>query len=167
MRHAPSTLDVGKRRRPVAADALSQLTQLSGRKRVLAADAPDGIATLRNILEPTAELVAATAMRDALELLKGKIDLMVCGIHFESSRMFDLLRLAKADPLARAKPILCYRDLSSELPPTILQSLTIACTALGAVGFVDLYSLKQEVGTINADMRFLAIVLRHLGVPEV
>lgn len=152
--------------RPMAHGAPDRQPRRVVRKRVLAADTPQGIATLRNILEPSIHVIGASTMGEAIELMKINIDLMVCGIHFESSRMFDLLRLAKADPLAREKPILCYRDLSSELAPAILHGLKIACRALGAADFIDLYTLKQEVGTISADERFLAIVLRHLGAVD-
>ena len=153
--------------RPIPSDAANGAKRLAERRRVIAADTPEGIATMRKILEPMLEVVAASSMADALELLKGKVDLMVCGIHFESFRMFDLLRLARADPLSRYKPILCYRDHASDLPATLFQSLTITCHALGAVGFMDLCALKQEVGTASADARFLAIVLRHLGPGDV
>lgn len=153
--------------RPIPSDAANGAKRLAERRRVLAADTPEGIATMRKILEPMLEVVPASSMADALELLEGKVDLMVCGIHFEDCRMIDLLRLAKADPLSRDKPILCYRDHASELPTTIFQSLSISCKALGAADFVDLHALKQEVGVMSADARFLAIVLRHLGHGDV
>ncbi|WP_143058257.1 hypothetical protein [Nitrosovibrio sp. Nv6] len=135
---------------------------MSENNRMLAADTLEGIEMLRNMLEETVELVATTSIHEALEILKGDIDLVLCGAHFDDSQMLGLLRRARIDIETRDKPILCYRNLGSELPNTTLRRLRFMCTALGAVGFVDLYLLKQQLGTAQAEMQFKRTVFQYL-----
>lgn len=88
------------------------------RASILVADLPSGIATLRNVLGERATFIHADTIDAALKSSKSA-DMIVCGIHFDDSRMFDLLRLVKADSQSRSIPFLCYRDLGSELPATL------------------------------------------------
>lgn len=131
-------------------------------RRILAADVPQGIQTLRNVLTAEAEIVVASTMEEAMSLLKGGADLIVCGIHFDESRMFDLLRVAKADPATRPIPFLCFRDMESELAQPVLESLQIACNALGAVAFVDLFQLRSVYGVREAHERFRHMLLGQM-----
>jgi hypothetical protein len=126
--------------------------------KILTADVPPGIQTLRNILDDSVGFREVVSIEEAKEFLGEKIDLIVCGIHFDESRMFDFLRTVKADAMSRDIPLLCFRDLDSELAPTLIQSLEIACRALGAVGFVDLYDLKSKCGIERADERFREVI---------
>ena len=75
--------------------------------------------------------------------------------------MFDLLRYVKADPAARGKPFLCFRDRTSELAPSLFEGVDIACRALGGVGFVDLVQLRGRDGAERGEAEFRALVLRH------
>ena len=149
--------------RSVASDTAHGAAKLYHRKRVLAADTPEGIETLRNVLEPAIQVFSASSMRDAFDLLRHEVDLLVCGIHFDNSRMFDVLRIVKSHPAVQHKRILCYRDRALDLPAVLPQGLTIACTAMGAIDFVDLHALKQQFGARIAHAQFLAIVLRCLS----
>lgn len=129
---------------------------------MLAADTPTGLETLRVVFE-SMELCYAQSIEEAIELLRTDIDIIVCGIHFAESRMFDLLRLAKANSATRAIPFVCYRDLDSELGSAVLESLEIAAKALGAATFVDMHTLKRQYGVTNADDRFRQIVHKCLA----
>lgn len=129
------------------------------------ADLPSGIATLRNVLGERATFIHADTIDAALKSSKSA-NMIVCVIHFDDSRMFDLLRLVKADSQSRSIPFLCYRDLGNELPATLFESLEIACKALGAAGFVDVHRLKQEFGVHRADQEFARLILRPLRIEE-
>ncbi|MFN3651295.1 MAG: hypothetical protein ACK47B_17105 [Armatimonadota bacterium] len=130
---------------------------------VLVADVDEGFRTLENVFGETAELITVSTVSDALESLLGhQVDLVVCGIHFDDSRMFDLLRTIQADQRLRGTPCLCFRDLNSQLAAALLESLEISCRALGAEGFVDLYELKRKYGVAGADERFRLILERCL-----
>lgn len=129
--------------------------------RILVADVPAGISTIRNVIKDGATVIGAETIDSAVLALHQGVDAILCGIHLEESRMFDLLRVVKADPRFRAVPFKCFRDLESELPPTFLESLDISCKALGAIGFIDMYRLKQQVGIHRADEEFARIILSH------
>lgn len=136
--------------------------RMVSKSRILVADVPAGQATLRNVMGDGVELVFATTVDAALRALPDA-DMVVCGIHFDDSRMFDLLRLCQADPHCRRKPIVCFRDLDSALAPTLFESLDIAGKALGATTFVDLFALKEKFGISQADGAFRDIILQCLA----
>jgi hypothetical protein len=85
-------------------------------------------------------------MAEAARLLDHRFDVIVCGTHFDESKMFDLLRLAKSLPEVRATPFLCVRVLDGELDLSAFQGISIATRALGAAGFVDLNRWRREHG---------------------
>ena len=133
-------------------------------KQILVADVAGGVETLRHVVGPAAEIVGAATLDEALAALRDGVDLVICGIHFDQSRMFDLLRLAKADRATRDTPFVCFRHLDSELPQQVFESLQIACVALGAIGFVDLFELRSRYGVHEADTRLRATVFAHIDV---
>lgn len=139
---------------------------MSNKRTLLVADVATGQATLRNVMGDRTGLVGAATLEEAREALGRGVDMVVCGIHFDDSRMFDLLRYARADPRFRPVPFICFRDLESELAPALFESLDIACTALGAAAFVDLFTLKKRHGIADADAAFRRILLDRLERPE-
>lgn len=133
------------------------------RGRIVVADVRESISTLAHILGESVQLLPATSLDRALKRLDEGADLVLCGVHFDQSRMFDLLRMAKASPRSRAVPFVCYRDMRSELPAPFLEGLDIACKALGAAEFLDLYEMRKRHGIGRADELFHAAVMGHLG----
>jgi hypothetical protein len=127
------------------------------------ADLSPGAATLHEILGDNVNVTSAGTMPEALQILEQGVDLIVCGVHFDESRMFDLLMSVKADLRARVIPFLCYRDLNSALDPTSLRGLHMSCAALGAAGFIDLYELKSQHGIPEADRRFRELICSLLN----
>lgn len=84
------------------------------------------------------ELIPCTTLDTARTALrKQAIDLIIAGIHFDESRMFDLLRYVQADPATNAIPVLCVKVLDDQIASTFLQAAAIASQALGAHDFVD------------------------------
>lgn len=130
--------------------------------RILVADLSAGVATIRSVLDSAADFVHAATIREAAQLLGNGVEIILCGIHFDESRMFDLLRMVKADVQHCRTPFLCFRDLESDLAPALFESLEISCRALGAERFVDLYTLKKKFGVNKADEEFRRIILSYL-----
>lgn len=135
------------------------------RPRLLGADTISGIATLQNVFGDTFEIVGEHSLDGALRRLGEKWEVVICGLHFDESRMFDLLRFAKATPATRDTPFICYRDLNTDLGRSILEGMQIAAKAHGAAAFVDMFTLRRESGTDRADERFREIVFSHLPRP--
>jgi CheY-like chemotaxis protein len=131
--------------------------------KVLAADMPQGIQTLRNILGDSVELVTAASLPMAEAILADQqVNAIICGIHFDDSRMFDLLAFAKAHPSTKAIPFLIFRDIESKLDRTFARSIQISAEIQGAVGFIDLYHLKEKHGTEFADIHLRKIIFAML-----
>ena len=91
-------------------------------------------------------LVPCVTLDMAKEVVRDNIDVILCGLHFDDSRMFDLLRFVKADPALRTIPFLCIKTLEGDVEPTFNESIRIATKALGAVGFYDLAAKISKVG---------------------
>src|ERR1041385_2980828 len=104
--------------------------------RILAALPPEGIAVLQRVLADDVVLLPAITMERALQLANQNVDMILCGVHFDDSRMFDLLREIKADSKLRQLPFICMRLIGSNLAPALIQSLEISCQALGADKFI-------------------------------
>jgi hypothetical protein len=121
------------------------------RKKILIADNAHGIAALHNILGETVELIEATTFTEAVDALRNPVDGVICGVHFDESRMFNLLAHTRADERTRAIPFLVFRDQQSELDATFFRSLEISVSSFGSAAFVDLFSLKDKFGVRNAD----------------
>jgi hypothetical protein len=126
--------------------------------KIIAADRRAGVETLQKLLEDLATVVSVTSLDQALRAIAAPFDLVICGVHFDDSRTFDLLvSLREAKP-GMVKSFLIFRDLESELDPTFFRSLEIAAQVSGAAGFVDLYSLRQAKGVAAADEHFRELV---------
>ena len=79
--------------------------------RILVADVPRGVETIRTIAGALATVTGAHSLTEALKHLKSGPELVICGVHFDESRMFDLLRIAKVEPTLQAVPFLCFREI--------------------------------------------------------
>lgn len=90
---------------------------------------------------------------DEARLRRGGIDLVLCGVYFDQSRILDLLHA-----VGRTVPFVSCRVLSLEMPTVSLQALRLACENLGAV-FLDLPALRQQHGSEGGEARFAERVL--------
>lgn len=126
---------------------------------MLAADSAKAEPALRTLFAADFTLHIANTVPKALAILDESFDVILCGVHFDDSRMFDMLRIAKADPRTRAVPFVCYRNLDTDLGPTVVEGLEISTKALGAAMFVDFCTLKRRLGVPSADAHFRDLVL--------
>jgi len=109
-----------------------------GMARVLAADVPEADATLRDCL-PGHELVFVRNLPQALRALRhDSFHMILIGMHFDESRMFDLLQYVRAMPTCKDVPIICVQCLEVGLPDAVLKNIDDAVKALGGTAFVDL-----------------------------
>jgi len=116
---------------------------------------------MQNLFGDIAIIKPASHIAEAQRILDGGVDLVLCSVQFDESRMFDFLVAAKADPKSRGTPFICFRHLSSVLHPTILRSLDIACRANGSA-FIDLADLRRRYGVRTAEECFRKVVLSYL-----
>ena len=105
--------------------------------KILAACPPFALPTLERVLGGYVHLVPAATLGAAQSILSTdrRITLIVCGVHFDESRMYDLLRYARYE--FPHKPFVCVRVLDSEIPRISREALSIAAETLGASAYVD------------------------------
>jgi|KBSMisStaDraftv2_1062788.scaffolds.fasta_scaffold10749_8 CheY-like chemotaxis protein len=112
------------------------------KKTVLVADHAD--ARLSTILAGY-ELVFVRTLDEAKETLTGRnFDLIVIGVHFDESRMFDLLRHVRWQERHRATPVVCVLTTDFSRPAIAAEGLEIAVKALGGTAYIDLKSLGDR-----------------------
>jgi len=100
--------------------------------RILIADIPIGAVTLERILKGH-ECTSVTTMIAAETVLKtGTFDLIVAGLHFDDSQMFELIRVVKKSEKNADKPIICFCSRDTPLSRQIHESLEYSTKALGA-----------------------------------
>lgn len=99
------------------------------------------------------------SMRDArLALEAEQHSLVVIGVYFDDSRMFDLVRAVRNDDTHNEVPIVCVRG-SPGYTAVTTRTLEMAVQALSADAFVDLLHYSDEA---SGDAALRAVVQRYL-----
>jgi len=114
--------------------------------KILVAASPEPRRILERILVGH-ELSCAESMAQAEQLLGERtFDLIICTVVFDESRMFDLLRLAKATREWQRIPFVCARVRAHILrSPTAVNSTAFTCGALGAQAFLDIENFASDM----------------------
>jgi CheY-like chemotaxis protein len=131
--------------------------------RVLIAAEAHSLKPIARPLERDFELVFASSLAEARSMAPQKIDLIICGLHFDESRMFDFLRYVKADPDTRSIPFISVKATGADLSRTILQGIEIACKALGADQFIELSEWERKYGESEAHAKFQQLAWQLAG----
>jgi hypothetical protein len=127
------------------------------KRRLLAAVTEMGYAHVRRALGDQFELVVAFSMLQARVALQGDgIDAILCSVHFDESRMFDLLDFARR--AVPGTPFICCRILYSPLADCVLEGIVHAAEIKGALGFIDYNEMQRRDGTSRADKAFCEAV---------
>jgi PleD family two-component response regulator len=128
-------------------------------KKILVADGPDFDHRIGSILKPHSPTFVRTLGEAKRALDREEYDLIIIGVHFDESRMFDLLRQVRADERYRAKPVVCVATQRFGTPIS-LEGLEIATRALAANAFID-FAKHGDYDAGNAAIR--GVVERFLG----
>ncbi len=128
--------------------------------RILLADADDGIANLERILTPGHEFVAVQELHTALEALeKQSYDLIIVGVHFDDSRMFDLLPHFTKIKTCAETPVICFCTRDTPITRAMHESLEFSARALGAWMYLDQHEYN---GKLDPDAELRRIIDRCL-----
>jgi PleD family two-component response regulator len=88
------------------------------------------------------DLVFVRTLDEAKAVLAGRnFDLIVIGVHFDESRMFDLLRHVRWQERHRATPVVCVLTVEFSRHAIAAEGLEIAVKALGGTAYLDLKSV--------------------------
>lgn len=127
--------------------------------RILAALRPEGVVAVERALGQFAEIVPVYAYDEAARRLESgaDIDLVLCGIYFAQTRMFDLLRFVREKHADI--PFVACRIGDTELPNVTLEAVGIASRSMGAAAFINMPLLRRDDAS---DQEFRSQVLRHM-----
>lgn len=107
-------------------------------RRILVADTPEGDRRISAILAGY-ELVFVRTLADAQRAIeRDSFVLVLVGVHFDDSRMFDLLRFLQAKGHPSDCAVVCMRSHHFASPAITIEGLQIAVKALGCNLFLDL-----------------------------
>lgn len=85
---------------------------------------------------------ALTLSEIALPERRSSFDLVICSVHFDDSRMFELLEHVRKVDHYDKLPFLVITVMPTVVP--VDSSIKAGAEALGAYGFLDLHLLPQE-----------------------
>lgn len=106
--------------------------------RILIADVPEAAERLRACFADK-DSAFVSDCDSALRLFtQSGFDALVLGLHFDESRMFELLRELRLREDLRDRPVICVRTLPTRLSDELRQRLPDAARAAGADAFIDL-----------------------------
>lgn len=110
--------------------------------RVLIAAQPEGWRILAGALNDVAELFPAHTIVDAFRVLETQaIDLIVCTIAFDDSRMVDFLQTVKRGISVGRIPFLCVRVIRGVVSDELVSSMRTSCAQCGALDLIDVAKL--------------------------
>jgi hypothetical protein len=130
-------------------------------RRVLVAGTQDVVDAARAALGGELELAAAYSVAEALKQVEGGVDLVLCNVRFDDSRMFDFLGALNAMP--RRLPVVCCRVARSPVSAGARRGIELALEALGVVAFLDMHELEARDGPEAARAALRAAVMSQLS----
>ncbi|HJY77565.1 MAG TPA: hypothetical protein VKE95_13075 [Burkholderiales bacterium] len=131
-------------------------------RRVLVAGTQDAVDTARAALGGEFELAAAYSVDEALRQVEGGVELVLCNVRFDDSRMFDFLGALNAMPRARRLPVVCCRVARSPVSAGARRGIELALEALGVLAFFDMHEVETRDGLEAARAALRATVMAHL-----
>jgi len=111
--------------------------------KVLVADVPEGATRVARCLGLKHDISVTHSLSDALSKIKSTdFDLIVSGVHFDESRMFELLNAVRNHQSLKSKPFVCIRELESTLFDDNKDGIVMAANHMDAC-FLDTLNLND------------------------
>jgi hypothetical protein len=117
------------------------------RHRILIASQPAAWAEIEPMLAGVADLIWVHTIAHALQVLErdaASIDLVICTVAFDDSRMIEFLQDVKQRPAMAGIPFLCARILHSVLSDQLIGRVGASCRDCGAVDFIDVGGMGRD-----------------------
>ncbi len=128
---------------------------------ILIAATPADAVTMEAILASRHELAIVTDMAEAKTKLEEQtFDLVMIAVHFDESRMFELLAAIHASKKIGHQLVICFCVRDTPLTRTMHESISVASKALGAWMYLDQHEYNV---TQDPDAEMLRIIERCLA----
>lgn len=128
-------------------------------RKILVADTPEGDRRISAILAGN-QLVFVRTLGEARRAIEGEpFALVLVGVHFDDSRMFDLLRTLQASGRPTGCAVICMRSQRFVSPAITIEGLEIAAKALGCNLFLDLTWYADDAAGNSAVRQLLEALL--------
>lgn len=125
-------------------------------KRILVAETPAATLILQPALQGHFDLTVSHSLAGALQHLKEHIHIVLCGLHFDESRMFELLKHLKASESMKHVPFISINATNTVLPDSVIRMAAKAAISIGSDGFIDLARWRAVLGDDRAFARLRA-----------
>lgn len=119
--------------------------------KVLVAIRPEDIDVMRRVFGDEFEVINCVTLPEAQAALSADLAMIACGVHFDDGRMFELLKLVKADPKLSAIPFWGILRDEGLLSSAITRGIRTAIKSMGANG---LFNLSQFNPGSDEDLAF-------------
>ena len=121
--------------------------------RVLVANVAEMDEKIRDCL-PGHELTFVRRMSDAIRALRHDgFQLVVIGLHFDESRMLELLQYVRSLRPYREVPVICVHGEHLNLSEAVIRNIDVAVKALGGIAFLNLgdgaIQYKKDCGLLD------------------
>ena len=133
------------------------------RRRVLVAGTQEVVDAARAALGGELELATAYSVAEALREVQGGVELVLCNVRFDDSRMFDFLGALNAMPPPGRVPVICCRVARGPLSGGSRRGIELALEALGVAAFLDMHELEQRDGLAAAQAALREAVMARLA----
>jgi hypothetical protein len=116
--------------------------------RVLVAGTQEVVDAARAAFGEELELTPAYSVAEALKEVQGGVELVLCNVRFDDSRMFDFLGALNAMPATARVPVICCRVERRTMSAGARRGIELALEALGVLKFIDLHELESREGPL-------------------
>jgi PleD family two-component response regulator len=121
------------------------------RSRILVADAPEATERLKKALSDHYQLDFAEHYLQAVSMLKSThYDLLICGEHFDDSKMFELMGAVRFELNMHHLAMLCFRHLHSRFSAKVHEAVRLSAEQLGACKFIDEANAFSDADILKA-----------------
>ena len=122
----------------------------------MVAETPVAIEIILPALQNHFDLLLSHTLKDALQNIGKGCDIVLCGLHFDESQMFELLFKLKENNTTKMIPFIALNTKNSVLPDSVIRLAAKAVISMGGDGFIDLPQWRKVLGDEKAFTRFRA-----------
>lgn len=113
--------------------------------KILVADIALGASKLTSLLGEQHELVYTNSVQNALHIINSHtdLDMVIVGVHFDDSRMYELMQEIKRMTASIGLPVMGFCDTHTMMSTATRDSIETGAHLLGACDYVDTANMSD------------------------